>query len=69
MEDLFDIYEKSRSLTDLQPLYNGEIYLHEITKNGNDTKRSTELNTEGKRLVKGYDIINGKMTFTKIIVY
>ncbi len=68
MEELFDIYETSRKLSDLQPLYNGGIFLHKIN-NGNSTSRTSDLNTEGKRLVKMYDIVNGKMTFTKILVY
>ena len=69
MEDLFDQFEKTRSLQDLQPLYNAGIFLHEISPNGADTNRRTELNTEGKRLVKMYDKINGKLQFTKILVY
>lgn len=69
MEDFFDKFEKTRSLQDLQPLYNAGIFLYEISPNGSNTKRRTELNTSGKRLVKMYDKINGKLKFTKILVY
>ena len=69
MEDFFTKFEKTRSLKDLQPLYNAGVYLYEISPNGADTQRRTELNTEGKRLVKMYDKINGKLQFIKILVY
>ncbi len=66
-EELFDQYEAKRTLKNLQPLYNNGIYLVKIK--GNTTQRKTTLNTEGRNLIKAYDIINGVMTFTKIIVY
>ena len=66
-EELFDIYEESRSLKDLQPLYNLGIYLYKI--DGATTARKSSLNTEEKMLVKAYDKINGKFEFTKILVY
>lgn len=69
MESQFTQFEQSRSLKDLQPLYNAGIFLYEISPNGADTQRRTELNTEGKRLVKMYDKVNGKLQFTKILVY
>lgn len=67
-EELFHVYEETRSLNDLYPLYEIGIYLHEL-KDGNSTKERREITTVGKRLVKMYDKINGKMTFTKILVY
>ena len=66
-EELFDRYEADRTLKNLQPLYSNGIYLVKI-KDGT-TERKTTLNTEGRNLIKAYDIINGVMTFTKIIVY
>ena len=69
MEDQFNQFEKTRSLKDLQPLYNAGIYLYEPSEGGTKTKRRTILNTEGKKLVKMYDKINGNLTFTKILVY
>ena len=68
-EVLFDAFENSRSLKDLQPLYNNGIFLHEISGNGTTTEKRSLLNTEGKKLVKAYDLINGKMIFNKILVY
>lgn len=67
-EDLFDIYEKSRSVKDYQKLWNKGIKLHEIRGN-----KWVECNYFDPRpeqaFIKYYDIIDGKMTFTKIGVY
>lgn len=67
-EDLFDIYEKTRSVSDYQKLWNKGIKLHEIRGN-----KWVECNYFDPRpeqgFIKCYDIIDGKMTFTKIGVY
>lgn len=69
MEDQFNQFEQSRDVKDLQPLYNAGIYLYRLTDGGSRTKKTSKLNTAGKRLVKMYDKINGKITFTKILVH
>lgn len=69
MEDQFNQFEQTRDIKDLQPLYNAGIYLHRLTAGGSRTKQTSKLNTADKRLVKMYDKINGKLTFTKILVY
>lgn len=67
-EDLFDIYEKSRSVKDYQKLWNMGIYLHEIR--GNEWVKCDYFNLHPEQsFIKCYDIIDGKMTFTKIGVY
>lgn len=67
-EDLFDIYEKTRSVSDYQKLWNKGIYLHEIR--GNKWNPCDYFYPRPEQaLIKCYDIINGKMTFTKIGVY
>ena len=68
-ENLFDVYDKSRNLKDLQPLYNLNIFLHELTHGGNNTERTANIDTDGKHLVKMYDQVNGKFVFTKILVF
>lgn len=67
-EDLFDIYEKSRSVKDYQKLVNKGIKLHEIRGNEWTPCDYFELSPE-QAIIKCYDIIDGKMTFTKIGVY
>lgn len=67
-EDLFDIYEKSRSVKDYQKLVNKGIKLHEIKGNKWTPCDYFELRPE-QSFIKVYDIIDGKMTFTKIGVY
>lgn len=67
-EDLFDIYEKSRSVFDYQKLYNKGIKLHEIR--GNQWTPCDYFDPRPEQsFIKAYDIIDGKMTFTKIGVY
>lgn len=67
-EDLFDIYEKTRSVKDYQKLWNMGIKLHEIRGNRWAPCDYFELSPE-QSFIKVYDIIDGKMTFTKIGVY
>lgn len=67
-EELFDIYEESRDLKDLYPLYDINILLHEL-RSDNTTRERSEITTLGKSLVKMYDKINGRFIFTKILVY
>lgn len=67
-ENLFDIYEKSRSVSDYQKLYNKGIRLHEIR--GNEWIECNYFDPRPEQsFIKVYDIIDGKMTFTKIGVY
>lgn len=67
-EDLFDIYEKSRSVSDYQKLWNKGIKLHEIR--GNEWVECNYFDPRPEQsFIKCYDIIDGKMTFTKIGVY
>ena len=67
-EDLFDIYEKSRSVSDYQKLWNMGIKLHEIR--GNKWTPCDYFDPRPEQsLIKCYDIIDGKMTFTKVGVY
>lgn len=67
-EDLFDIYEKSRSVSDYQKLWNKGIKLHEIR--GNQWVECDYFNPRPEQsFIKFYDIIEGKMTFTKVGVY
>lgn len=67
-EDLFDIYEKSRSVKDYQKLVNKGIKLHEIR--GNEWAPCDYFDPRPEQaLIKCYDIIDGKMTFTKIGLY
>lgn len=67
-EDLFDIYEKSRSVSDYQKLVNKGIKLHEIK--GNEWVECNYFDPRPEQsFIKVYDIIDGKMTFTKVGVY
>jgi len=67
-EDLFDMYKKSRSVSDYQKLWNKGIKLHEIRGNKWTPCDYFDLRPE-QSIIKCYDIIDGKMTFTKIGVY
>lgn len=67
-EDLFDIYEKSRSVSDYQKLYNKGIRIHEIR--GNEWVECNYFEPRPEQsFIKVYNIIDGKMTFTKIGVW
>lgn len=67
-EDIFDRYEKSRSVSDYQKLWNMGIFLHEIT--GNEWVKCDYFDPpKEKSFIKLYNIIDGKMTFTGIGVY
>lgn len=67
-EDLFDIYEKTRSVSDYQKLVNKGIKIHEIR--GNKWTPCDYFDPRPEQsFIKVYEIIDGKMTFTKIGVY
>lgn len=67
-EDLFDRYEKSRSVSDYQKLWNMGIFLHEIR--GNEWVKCDYFDPRPEQqFIKVYDMIDSKLKFTKIGVY
>lgn len=67
-EDIFDSYEKSRSLKDYQKLWNLGIKLHEIR--GNQWVECDYFDPRPEQsFIKVYDMIDGRLKFTKIGVY
>lgn len=67
-EEIFSNYEKKREIFYLQELWNLGIHLYEIR--GNQWTRCDYYEpSKTQRLIKVYDMIDGKLIFTKIGVY
>lgn len=67
-QNIFPKYQEKREICYLQELWNLGIHLHEIRGN-KWTQCDYYEPSINKRLIKVYDMIDGKLTFTKIGVY